>query len=474
MGWRRMLAISLTLSLAAFFAAAASANAVLPDYAKGYDLGLEAFKYGLPIVKTDQTFRIETSVDVNVGNGRGPLNHFNNVGRLADAGKKDVVLPNNDTPYSIAWLDLSHQPMVIHVPKVSNRYFVFEMLDPYTENFSNPGSKKKTKPGDYVITGPGQNRVRIPKGTHRIKTRYDRVWIIGRTLSFGPSDMPNVRKIQKRYRVTPLSRYVGGLGPKAPRGDDRTVDEVPTPTGLAFFDKLGYLLKRFPPPKADAPELSRLATIGVGPGRKPSGDGSLSAETRQGMIDAVAAGPGALQNAVTQRYVSEFAAHNGWLVTPHLGHYGTDYGLRAAVAQFALGAIQPRQAIYPLAQADRTLTPLTGAKTYVVHFAPGQLPPVQAFWSMTLYDTAGFLVANPIDRYSVGDRTDLGFNPDGSLDIYVQSVRPTDPAQARNWLPSQAGANFRLMMRLYQTRPERIAGVLDGSGWDPPTITAVP
>jgi hypothetical protein len=468
----RLVAAALALGLAALAASAGPASAASPEYTNGYTLGLEAYKYGLPLVKMDQTFRIQTSVDVDNGKGDGPTNQIHNIKRLARAGDNTVVAPNNDTPYSIAWLNLSHQPMVIHIPRV-NRYFVIPLYDPYTENFTNLGSVKKTKPGDYVVTGPGQHNVKIPRGTHRIKTNYDRVWIIGRTQCNGQSDIGNVNKIQNRYRITPLNQYGKHYKPTVPKNPDTTVDNVPMPSGLAFFDKLGYLLTKFPPPSADQAELDQLAQIGVGPGKRPSTDASLSADTKQGMIDAVAAAPGVIQNEVVARYVSGFAAHNGWLVSP-AGRYGTDYDYRAAITQVGLGALQPAQAIYPLSQTDSTLTALNGSKSYVIHFSAGQLPPVKAFWSLTLYDSSGFFVPNPIDRYSIGDRTDLGYNPDGSLDIYVQSAQPLDPAQAKNWLPSPTGANFRLIMRLYATESSQIQGILEGSGWDPPTITYTP
>lgn len=471
-GRRLRAAAGIAIGLASIVAGVGPAAAASPDYTYGYTLGLEAWKYGLPLVKMDQTFRTQTSIEKSDGRGRGPVNRFNHVKVLANASAHDVVAPNNDTPYSIAWLDLKHQPMVIHIPRV-NRYFVIPLYDPYTENFTNLGSVKKTAPGDYVITGPGQHKVKIPKGTHRIRTSYDRVWIIGRTLCYGQSDLANTNKIQDRYTITPLSRYGTGFRPKLPKNPDTTADNVPTPAGLAFFDKLSYLLSRFPPPKADQAELAQLAQIGVGPGKRPSTDPSLSADTKQGMVDAVAAGPGVLQAAVVQSYVAGFAAHNGWLVSA-AGRYGTDYDYRAIITQIGLGALQPAQAIYPLSQTDNTLAALNGANDYMIHFAPGQLPPVEAFWSLTLYDSSAFLVPNPINRYAIGDRTDLDYNPDGSLDVYVQSTQPADPAKVKNWLPSPAGANFRLIMRLYETRPDQIQGILDGSGWDPPTITAVP
>ncbi len=464
-------AFALTV-LAILAAGGGPARAASADYTKGYNLGLEAWKYGLPLVREDQTFRIQTSVNVPDGRGRGPVNRFSHVRKLADASARDVVAPNNDTPYSIAWLDLRRQPMVIHIPRVK-RYFVIPLYDPYTENFRNLGTVAQTKPGDYVVTGPAQHGIKLPKGTHRIKSRYDRAWIIGRTINFGPADLKHTHRIQNRYRITPLSRYGTHYRPPRPKHPDTTPNDVPMPVGLHFFDRLGWLLKRFSPPRTDRAELAKLAEIGVGPGKRPSADSSLSADTKQGMSDAVGAGPAVLQNEVTVRYLTEAPDHNGWLVLP-TGRYGADYDYRALITQVGLGALTPSEAIYPVAQTDNSLSPLNGSNDYVVHFGPGQLPPVDAFWSLTLYDSSGFFVPNPIDRYAVGDRSGLSFNPDGSIDLYVQSAQPSDPAKAKNWLPSPVDAPFRLTMRLYQPTHTAIPGILDGSGWDPPTVTKVP
>ena len=175
------------------------------------------------------------------------------------------------------------------------------------------------------------------------------------------------------------------------------------------------------------------------------------------MKDAVAGGSDSVLKDLTATYVQGFAAHNGYLVLP-TGSYGTDYDLRAMVTQIGLGALKPEEAMYPLAQVDKNLQKLTGSKDYVLHIPAGELPPVGAFWSLTLYDSDGFLVPNPIDRFVINDRTDLAKNADGSIDIYIQDTEPTNAKQAQNWLPSPDGANFRLIWRLYQTDSDQIAG----------------
>jgi DNA sulfur modification protein DndE len=452
------------------------AAAAESDYDKGYQLGLQAYRYGLPLVTTDKTFENQTSIDISNDRGFGPVNQFNPIRKFVTPEDRSVVAPNLDTLYSIAWLDLSDEPQVIHVPKIKDRYFVVPLMSPYTENFANLGSVDRTPPGDYAIVGPDDADVELPKHVTRIVSPYDRVWIIQRTYADNDSakDMKQVNKIQDEISVIPLSKYPRkNWRAPVPANPDTTIDDPGLPTGMAFYDKLGDLLAEFPPPAADQPMLDQLATIGVGPGLHPSTDASLSPETVAGMTAAIAAGRAAVLGDVQAMYAKTFARDNGYLVTP-TGTYGTDYRLRAVVTQVGLGALVPEQSIYPLALLDRLGQPLTGAKKYVVHVPAGGFPPVteNGFWSLTLYDNDGFIVANEIDRYAINDRTDLQYNADGSVDLYLQAEKPTDPAQAQNWLPTPAGA-YRLLWRTYGTDQAEIPGILNGTGWKAPAIMPV-
>jgi hypothetical protein len=296
----------------------------------------------------------------------------------------------------------------------------------------------------------------LPPGVKLIRSRYDRVWIIGRTEVKGTGDVGRVRRIQRRYALTPLARFMRrGHRPIRPHGNDRTIDEVPMPSGLRFFDNLGKRLRRFPPPGRDQPMLDRLAEYGIGPGLRTSADSELSDEERKGLIQAVSDAPDVILGDLRTAYLEGFAAHNGWLVSA-TGSYGSDYASRATTAQVGLGALVPSEAIYPLAQVDSSASPLDGSRRYVVRFEPGELPPAKAFWSLTMYGTDGFFVPNPLSRFALGDRSDLDYGRDGSLDIYMQSERPENPAERTNWLPAPPGA-FRLIMRLYEPRPVRPA-----------------
>jgi hypothetical protein len=447
---------------------APSASATQSDYQNAYKLGLRAYKYGLPLLDMQQTYRTQTSVEAPTHRAYAPANSFSHARKLANPNARTVVVPNHDTLYSIGWLNLKRRPIVIHVPKVKDRYYVFELVDPYTTNFRNLGAVNHTKPGDYAVVPRGEH-VHLPKGVHRVNAPYDRVWVIARALVRRQNDVPRVAKLEKRWTLTPLSRYGTDWTPHYPGHASRDPTHYSVPTGLRFFDRLGTLLDRFPPPERDDPILAKLATVGVGPGMEPSNDPNLNPDERCGLRQAVADAPRSILADIRQAYIDGFAAHNGWLVSK-AGRYGTDYKLRASVAQIGLGALTPDESIYPLAQVDHTGQDLTGAKRYVVHFDPGQLPPVRAFWSLSLYDLDGFFVPNPIDRYLINDRTDLHFNPDGSLDVYIQHDEPSSPVERQNWLPAPAGA-FRLLMRVYAAKPAAIPGILDGSGWDPPTIT---
>ena len=454
------------------------------EYDATLPLAVQAYEYGAPILNMDKTFRLSTSVNVQNGRGGGPVNQFSHFTKLADAKDRKVVLPNSDTLYSMAWLDLRKGPVVVHTKKPTKRFHVLEFVSPWEENYTNIGSPPHGHgDGNYLVVPKGW-KGKKPKGLTKIVAPYYRTWIIGRTLIFGQSDLKNVRKIQKTYRIVPLKKWNPkkpyAYKPPKPKKPDTTIEDAQIPgTGVGedpatFFDALGDQIKRFTPPKADAPILAQLKTLGIGPGLHPVADGKLSDAQHQALSDAVTNGPASLRSALLSRYLSTFDAQNGWLST-QTGTYGTDYHARALVDKFGLGAPHPWVSVYPIALMDHTKAFLTGTKRYVAHFTPETAyPPVKFFWSMTLYDNDGFLVDNVDNRYLINDRTHPNYNSDGSLDIYIQPNRPTDPAKAKNWLPSPPDTatqrGFRLLMRLYGLSDKNIEGVTSGSGWQGPTI----
>ena len=436
------------------------------DYAKGYKLGLEAYTYGLPLLVTNATFQTMTSVKVSNG-AFGPVNQFNSVRTLNNPGSKAVVAPGSTGLSSIAWLDLRGEPQVLHVPQVTDHNFGLALIDPYTENLMNLGTAGNTKPGDYVIAGPGQTSVPIPTGTQRIDVDYSRIWIIGSTQLKGPNDVANVNKIQDGYTLTPLSKYGTAYQPPVPSDPDTTVTDYPVPSGVQFFDVLGQQLELFPPPARDQVELSKLAAVGIGPGMTPSQDSRLSSDTIRGLSDAVAAGPGQIKKDTEELFLADFDKHNGYLLGG-FGQYGADYRLRAVIAQIGLGAVTSHQTIYAMSWTDHDKKPLTGSTRYVLHMQ--SMPPTNQGWSLTVYDLHGALIPNPIDRYAFSNTSQLARNPDGSVDFYLQADKPSNPAQVSNWLPTASGQGFEVTWRLIAPQPDKITHILDGSGWQPPAI----
>ncbi|MFZ1128556.1 DUF1254 domain-containing protein [Methanoregula sp.] len=459
------LLITASLLIMAYLSAVSQA-----DYNKGYEIGLEAYTYGLPLLETSTTFETMTSINVSDG-AFGPVNQFNNVRTLNNPGSTVVVAPGSNGLSSIAWLDLSKEPQVLHVPEVQNHFFVLALIDPYTNDLQNFGSVHNTPPGDYVIAGPGQQNAPIPAGTQHINVDYNRIWIIGSTQLKGTSDLATVNLIQDNYTLTPLNQYGTNYQPENVTNPNTTVQYYQIPGGLDFFDMLGQQLKEFPPPAADQPELAKFAEVGIGPGMAPSHNVHLSKDTVRGLQDAVAAGPAQIKNDTQTLFLASFDQHNGYLVGG-FGQYGTNYPLRAVVSQVGLGAFTSDQAIFAMSWADRNKTPLNGSTNYVLHMASA--PPVNEGWTLTVYDLKGALIPNPINRFEFSDTSQLTNNTDGSVDIYLQSTQPSDPAQANNWLPTASGQGFEVIWRLMAPQPAAIPGILNGTGWQPPAITAVP
>ncbi|MEN6496618.1 MAG: DUF1254 domain-containing protein [Thermoguttaceae bacterium] len=416
------------------------------------DPGVEAYVYGFPLVLMEVSKRVMTHVPSPTPS-KAPINQFAHMQAFPTPDFKDVVSPNADTLYSSAWLDLSREPIVLHVPDTQGRYYLMPMLDGWTNVFASPGKRTTgTKAGDFAIVGPGWQGT-LPAGVREIKAPTTMVWLLGRTQTNGASDFAAVHAIQRQYTLTPLSAFGNRYSPLPavpvdPNVDDKTppVEQVAKMDAATFFGMLADLMVANPPAAADAPMLAKLKQIGVVPGQKPDPVQmkSLDAAVKvaQAKMAEAARNPGPLEN--------------GWVVRRDLGDYGTDYGKRAVVALIGLGANLSADAIYPYTEVDDEGRPLNGSRRYVIHFAKGQTPPVEAFWSVTMYDSHHFFVANPINRYAIGDRDALRFNPDGSLDLFLQHQSPGKEKES-NWLPAPAG-NFNLIMRMYWPKPEVLNG----------------
>ena len=431
-------------------------------------IGVEAVVYGLPLVVMDFTKRVSTNVPGPQPNAHAPINQFGNMLEYPPASDHTIVRMNVDTLYSFAWLDLSKEPMVLSVPDTHGRYYMMPLLDAWTNVFASPGKRTTgTKARNFVITGPGWTG-KLPGGVRQIKAPTNTVWITGRTQTNGPRDYAPVHALQKQYKLTPLSAFGKSYTPPPgvvnPAVDTKTapVDQVSKMDAATFFKTLSRLMAANPPPAADAPALALLAKIGVVPSQDFD-PGKLDPAVAKGLEKSVQIALEKLQTAAKQLAKPV----NGWQVPPmKVGQFGTDYGLRAVAALIGLGANIPADAIYPNAFTDADVKPLTGANRYVVHFDKGQTPPVNAFWSLTMYDAQSFFVENPIKRYNISGWMPLKYNEDGSLDVYIQKDSPGKDKEA-NWLPAAAG-DFSITMRVYWPKP----AMLDGS-WTPPPLTRV-
>jgi hypothetical protein len=432
-----------------------------------FALGVEAYIYGYPLVLMDMTRQVLTNVPSPV-KGRAPLNQFAHIRAFPTPEHKDVVSPNADTLYSVAWLDLSREPLVLHVPDTAGRYYLMPLMDAWTNVFASPGKRTTgTREGTFLISGPGWKGT-VPAGVTRIAAPTNLVWLIGRTQANGKDDFPAVHALQKQYTLTPLSAWGKPYTPPErvpvePGVDQKTppVQQVAKLDAAAFFQRLATVLKANPPPAADAGMVEKLGRLGIVPG-KEFDFAKLDAATQKGLQRAVTAAPLAILVGAPKIGKRE----NGWQVSRELGTYGTDYRKRAVAARLLLGAVPPEDAIYPLTTVDGAGRKLTGSQRYVLHFAKGQTPPVHAFWSLTMYNSDRFFVENPLERYAIGDRDKLRFNADGSLDLYIQHESPGKDKEA-NWLPAPRG-EFILILRLFWPKKEAIEGV-----WKiPPVIRA--
>jgi hypothetical protein len=462
----------------------ARAEDTTPAYATGFALGTKAYDYGVPLLDAERVYASQTSsARCNPATGQGPVNVFCSFRRLATPSEKGAPGPNLDTLYTSAWLtNLNRAPEVIHAPAIKDRFWEFELLDPWTNDFYNitsipqplgPGDFGVTNGGDWALVGPGFHG-HVPSGLKVIHTRYDRIWIAGRTFVRGPSDLASVHRIQAQYTITPLSRFGKPAAQRRPAAHKRSITATipgtqPGEEPLDFYAALNREMAKFPPPAADQPLLGQLKAIGVGPGLKLA-SAHLSADTLQGMRDAVTQGHAGLLSDFLQLYLKDFAEHDGYVIGD-LGNWGIDYTYRAISDAIGIGGQRANIALYPVALFDDTKAPLNASNRYVLHIPADRLPiPVSAFWSLTIYDSNSYLVPNPLHRYAITNLSHLHKNPDGSIDIYVQSTEPSDPGEVSNWLPSPPPGNgFRLFWRLYGLG-RALPGVLNGTGWEPPLI----
>jgi hypothetical protein len=427
-------------------------------------IGVEAYIYGYPLVTMELTRRVMTNV-AKVEALRGPMGQIIKAREYPNAAFRDVTAPNADTLYTVAWLDLSREPWVLSIPDMKGRYFLFPMLSGWTDVFQVPGKRTTgTKAQTYAITGPGWKGT-LPAGVTEYKSPTNMVWTLGRIYCTGtPADYKAVHALQDQFKLVPLSAYGKPYTPPTGKMDPSIDMKTPVREQVnrmdagSYFKVLAALMKDNPPAAADAPMVAKMALVGIVPGQ----DFDIS------KVDpAVAKGLQDVPKVGFEKIMAHFKSAgvdvNGWVFSTKTGTYGTDYLQRALITAIGLGANRPQDAIYPTSEAAADGKPYDGANKYVLRFAKGQMPPVNGFWSLTMYDAQYFFVANPLNRYTLSQRNKLKANADGSIDLYIQKDSPGKDKES-NWLPAPAG-RFILMLRFYWPKEAIIDGV-----WKPPAV----
>lgn len=418
----------------------------------------EAYIFAYPLVLVEVTKNSMLSA-------YAPLNQFAHLSAFPDERFTAIVRPNVDTLYSNAWLDLEKEPIVLSVPDMRGRYYLLEMLDAWTNVFASVGKRTTgTKQQQFLLVGPSW-KGKVPDSLQKIQAPTNTVWILGRTQTNGKKDYDYVHSLQKGYMLTPLSEW--GKKPRvhltrAPLSNVRLkkapVDIVAAMNAKTFFETFARALKTNVPSYADEAMMHTLKNLGIEPGNDFD-FARVSPEEQACLEDAVHTA----QKDIEAASQNLGKIKNGWRLLYDTGTYGTDYLTRAAVAYIGIGANLPDDAVYPTTFVDNEGNPLDGHNAYVLHFQTSEIPPVSAFWSVTLYDDRSFLVGNELKRYGLGDRDPLQFNKDGSLDIFIQHENPGQSKES-NWLPAPLGT-FNVSMRLYWPKKS----VLDGT-WSPPAI----
>ena len=435
------------------------------------ELAIEAYIYAYPLVTMEITRRVMTNVETPSGS-KAPMGRFARLRTYPAVDDHSVTAPNADTLYTLTWLDVSKEPWILSIPDMKDRYFLFPMLDGWTNVFQVPGKRTTgTKAQKYAITGPGWSGT-LPAGVSELKAPTGMVWLLGRIYSTGtPEDYKAVHALQDQVSVVPLSVYGKPFTP-APGKVDPAIDMKAAPRdqvnamdGATYFKLFAELMKTNPPAAEDAPMVAKLAKIGIVPGQD-----FVASKLEPAVAKGIAAAPKPAQEKISNLkeaiVTGDAKLEHGWMFFSKTGIYGTGYRNRALITWYGLGANRPQDAVYPTSEGPELVKKFSGANKYVAHFNKGELPPANAFWSITMYDKDYFFVPNPINRYTVSSRNKFKTNADGSVDLYIQKDSPGKDKE-QNWLPAPAD-EFVLMMRLYWPK-ENSPSILDGS-WKPPHV----
>lgn len=434
------------------------AASISPAEAKA--IAKEAWLYAYAPIQGYQTMYNQT-LNPQFPGYVGGFNRFRHYARAFTPADTDIVTPNNDTPYSWAWLDLRAEPMVVSLPAVAApRYYVNQWFDLYTHNFAYTGVRSTGREaGNYLFVGP-RWKGEVPKGITKVfRAETDIVGTLTRTQLNGADDIPAMQAVQAQFRIIPLSQFAGTPAPaalppvKGPAWDKASAE------GIGFIGYFNSLLPYMPAVASEKAQFERFAKIGIAPG-KPFDPASLSPEMRSAIEDGVKEASGELARTALAETDSKdmFGTREA---------LGSNYVMSRSIgAMLGIYANSKEEAMYASQQTGPDGKVPDGNRKWMIRFPAGQLPPVNEFWSITMYKLPErLLVDNAINRYSIGGRTPgLKQNPDGSLDIYLQSDNP-GPDKASNWLPTPKGPFF-FAARFYGPR----ASLLDGSWKLPPMV----
>ncbi len=451
-------------------AACSPANAaefkLTPEGAKDY--AIDAYIYAYPLVTMEMTRRVLTNVAKPEGS-HAPMGQLIRMRSYPDAKFRDITAPNADTLYTTAFIDVAKEPYILSIPDAHDRYYLFPMLNAWTDVFQDPGKRTTgTGPQKYAITGPNWKGT-LPHGVTEYKSSTAMVWILGRIYCTGtPEDYAAVHKLQDEISLVPLSSYGKPYTPPAgkvdPKIDMKTPvrDQVNALSTEDYFNLAAKLMKENPGYARDAAPRNWFSNIGIAvPGQKAE-PSKLGDDFTAALKDVPKLGFEKIMGHFKQAGVDI----NGWTFTTKAGVYGDDYLQRAFITAIGLGANRPEDAVYPMSETDADGKPYLGTTNYVMHFDKGHFPPVDGFWSLTMYDEKMFFVDNPLNRYTLSERNKFVTNKDGSVDLYLQHENPGKDKEA-NWLPAPEG-RFIPMLRLYWPK-EHKPSILNGT-WKPPAI----
>jgi len=448
-----------------------------PTAAEARQVAAAAYVFGYPIVWDDVSKDHQTAVPApDPALGAAPINQLARpyTAQLTASSNTPLPFPTYDFGYVQGWLNLTREPMVLNVPAANGRYYVIQLVDAWQEDLPSVGSRTTgNESGAFALVGPGWNGT-LPSNVTRIQTPTNTMLIVGRAQQNGPADLPAAAAFLDNVTLTPLSALGTNYTPPAtvpgnPNVNSKDVRgpaiyaEVANMTPSDFYDRMATVMGGNPPYSVDKPVVDQMARIGIVPGT-PFNWNSLNTTTQ----DAITQG---FQDGVSEAYTASVSSrgivhYNGW-DTSYIATYGTNYTLRDAGVLRGAFLNLPQDGLYFQSNTTATGVPFSGANNYVLHFLNNSTPPVNAFWSVTVYDSQGYPVPNSLNRSTIAPHLDnLTYNPDGSLDIYIQNASPGGNKES-NWLPAPSGA-FYLILRQYW--PQESA--LNGS-WVPPGVQQV-